>query len=82
LSPPNPVEPEGKSSRRQLTGLEAWFRDGNEAMRPRRKMASLTWITVWLDPRSRNLVAFLSIVAATSANKIDDYTTASTARCL
>jgi uncharacterized protein len=44
------VEPmvEGRSSRRQLNGLEAWFRDPKEPMPPRWKMALLTWIAVWL----------------------------------
>jgi antibiotic biosynthesis monooxygenase (ABM) superfamily enzyme len=44
------IEPmvEGKSSRRQLSGLEAWFRDGGEPMPPRWKMALLTWPAVWL----------------------------------
>jgi uncharacterized protein len=44
------IEPmvEGKSTRRQLHGLEAWFRDGHEPMPPRWKMALLTWIAVWL----------------------------------
>ena len=43
------IEPmvEGKSSRRQLSGLEAWFRDGGEPMPPRWKMALLTWPAVW-----------------------------------
>jgi uncharacterized protein len=39
---------EGKSSQRQLSGLEAWFRDGGEPMPPRWKMALLTWPAVWL----------------------------------
>jgi uncharacterized protein len=39
---------EGKSSRRQLSGLEAWFRDGGEPLPPRWKMALLTWPAVWL----------------------------------
>jgi uncharacterized protein len=44
------VEPmvEGKSARRQLDGLEAWFRDPKEPMPPRSKMALLSWIAVWL----------------------------------
>jgi antibiotic biosynthesis monooxygenase (ABM) superfamily enzyme len=44
------IEPmvEGKSSPRQLSGLEAWFRDGQEPMPPRWKMALLTWPAVWL----------------------------------
>jgi uncharacterized protein len=44
------VEPmvEGRSTRRQLVGLEAWFRDGGEPMPPRWKMALLTWPAVWL----------------------------------
>ncbi|HTW29574.1 MAG TPA: hypothetical protein VME92_20785 [Acetobacteraceae bacterium] len=44
------IEPmvEGKSTRRQLVGLEAWFRDGHEPMPSRWKMALLTWIAVWL----------------------------------
>ena len=44
------VEPmvEGRSDRRQLHGLEAWFRDPQEPMPPRWKMALLSWIAVWL----------------------------------
>lgn len=44
------IEPmvEGRSTRRQLVGLEAWFRDGHEWMPPRWKMALLTWFAVWL----------------------------------
>jgi uncharacterized protein len=38
---------EGASTRRQLYGLEAWFRDPAESMPPRWKMALLTWIAVW-----------------------------------
>jgi antibiotic biosynthesis monooxygenase (ABM) superfamily enzyme len=43
------IEPmvEGKSTRRQLSGLEAWFRNGGEPMPPRWKMALLTWPAVW-----------------------------------
>jgi uncharacterized protein len=46
----NEIEPmvEGKSSQRQLSGLEAWFRDGIEPLPPRWKMALLTWPAVWL----------------------------------
>ena len=39
---------EGESTRRQLDGLEAWFRDPKGHMPPRWKMALLTWIAVWL----------------------------------
>jgi antibiotic biosynthesis monooxygenase (ABM) superfamily enzyme len=44
------IEPmvEGEAARRQLDGLEAWFRDPKERMPPRWKMALLTWIAVWL----------------------------------
>jgi uncharacterized protein len=44
------IEPmvEGESTRRQLDGLEAWFRDPKGHMPPRWKMALLTWIAVWL----------------------------------
>ena len=44
------IEPmvEGKSTRRQLSGLEAWFRDG-EPTPPRWKMALLTWPAVWFS---------------------------------
>jgi antibiotic biosynthesis monooxygenase (ABM) superfamily enzyme len=44
------IEPmvEGESTRRQLDGLEAWFRDPKGTMPPRWKMALLTWIAVWL----------------------------------
>ena len=40
------IEPmvEGESTRRQLDGLEAWFRDPKGPMPPRWKMALLTWI--------------------------------------
>jgi uncharacterized protein len=38
---------EGESTRRQLYGLEAWFRDSKEPMPPRWKMAVLTWIAAW-----------------------------------
>jgi uncharacterized protein len=43
------IEPmvEGKSTRRQLHGLEAWFRNDKEPMPPRWKMALLSWIAVW-----------------------------------
>ena len=39
---------EGESTRRQLHGLEAWFRDPKDPIPPRWKMALLTWIAVWL----------------------------------
>jgi uncharacterized protein len=39
---------EGRSTQRQLSGLEAWFRDGGEALPPRWKMALLTWPAVWV----------------------------------
>jgi uncharacterized protein len=44
------IEPmvEGEATRRQLDGLEAWFRDPKGTMPPRWKMALLTWIAVWL----------------------------------
>jgi uncharacterized protein len=38
---------DGESTRRQLHGLEAWFRDPMEPMPPRWKMAWLTWIAAW-----------------------------------
>lgn len=38
---------EGKAEYRQLSGLEAWFRDANGPMPPRWKMALLTWVAVW-----------------------------------
>jgi uncharacterized protein len=43
------IEPmvEGRSTRRELHGLEAWFRDGAGPMPPRWKMALLTWPAVW-----------------------------------
>ncbi len=37
---------EGDPTYRQLTGLEAWFRDSHNPP-PRWKMALLTWIAVW-----------------------------------
>lgn len=45
------IEPmvEGESTRRQLHGLEAWFRDAKEPMPPRWRMGLLTWIAVWLS---------------------------------
>jgi uncharacterized protein len=45
------IEPmvEGKSTRRQLSGLEAWFRDGGEPTPPRWKIALLTWPAVWFS---------------------------------
>lgn len=45
------IEPmvEGEHVRRQLHGLEAWFRDPKEPMPPRWKMAMLTWVAVWLS---------------------------------
>lgn len=44
------IEPmvESRSTRRQLSGLEAWFRDSGEPLPPRWKMALLTWPAVWL----------------------------------
>jgi uncharacterized protein len=44
------IEPmvEGEHTRRELHGLEAWFRDPQEPMPPRWKMALLSWIAVWL----------------------------------
>ncbi|HEY5754005.1 MAG TPA: antibiotic biosynthesis monooxygenase [Chthoniobacterales bacterium] len=43
------IEPmvEGEASYRQLTGLEAWFRDPHGRVPPRWKMALLTWMAVW-----------------------------------
>jgi len=38
---------EGESTRRQLYGLEAWFRDPKEPMPPRWKMAVLTFVAAW-----------------------------------
>jgi antibiotic biosynthesis monooxygenase (ABM) superfamily enzyme len=38
---------EGETIRRQLVGLEAWFRTATEPMPPRWKMALLTWIAAW-----------------------------------
>lgn len=38
---------EGQPVCRELTGLEAWFRNPGETMPPRWKMAVLTWIAVW-----------------------------------
>ncbi len=39
---------EGEPVRRQLHGLEAWYRDGGSPMPARWKMALLTWFAVWL----------------------------------
>ena len=43
------IEPmvEGEASYRELSGLEAWFRDPNGSQPPVWKMALLTWIAVW-----------------------------------
>jgi antibiotic biosynthesis monooxygenase (ABM) superfamily enzyme len=43
------IEPmvEGEPSYRDLTGLEAWFRDPKGARPPIWKMALLTWVAVW-----------------------------------
>jgi len=38
---------EGDPEMRELTGLEAWFRDSDGPPPPRWKMAVLTWIAVW-----------------------------------
>jgi uncharacterized protein len=44
------IEPmvEGRASQRQLSGLEAWFRNDAGTLPPRWKMALLTWPAVWL----------------------------------
>jgi uncharacterized protein len=43
------IEPmvEGEASYRELSGLEAWFRDPNGSQPPVWRMALLTWIAVW-----------------------------------
>jgi uncharacterized protein len=38
---------EGDSKRRELHGLEAWFREPSLPMPPDWKMALLTWVAVW-----------------------------------
>lgn len=38
---------EGEAAKRELKGLEAWFRDPHALPPPRWKMALLTWIAVW-----------------------------------
>jgi antibiotic biosynthesis monooxygenase (ABM) superfamily enzyme len=38
---------EGDSHRRELRGLEAWFREPSFPMPPDWKMALLTWVAVW-----------------------------------
>jgi uncharacterized protein len=38
---------EGEPTYRELSGLEAWFREPHATMPPRWKMALLTWIAVW-----------------------------------
>ncbi len=38
---------EGDSYRRELRGLEAWFREPSLPMPPDWKMALLTWVAVW-----------------------------------
>lgn len=38
---------EGDPEIRELTGLEAWFRNSDEPPPPRWKMALLTWVAVW-----------------------------------
>ncbi|MDR2462918.1 MAG: antibiotic biosynthesis monooxygenase [Verrucomicrobiales bacterium] len=38
---------EGEPQRRELSGLEAWFRDTKNLPPPRWKMMLLTWLAVW-----------------------------------
>lgn len=38
---------EGDPERRELTGLEAWFRNAEGPPPPRWKMAVITWVAVW-----------------------------------
>jgi uncharacterized protein len=52
---------EGQSTRRQLYGLEAWFRDPEEPMPPRWKMALLTWIAAWPVSMSVSLIVVLAL---------------------
>ncbi len=56
------IEPliEGPPTYRELSGLEAWFREPHAAMPPRWKMALLTWIVVW--PVSMAVPAMLAPV--------------------
>jgi uncharacterized protein len=52
---------EGESTRRQLYGLEAWFRDPKEPMPPRWKMALLTWIAAWPASMFTQVVLALTV---------------------
>ena len=49
------IEPmiEGAPTYRELSGLEAWYREPHAAMPPRWKMALLTWIAVWHGEHGR-----------------------------
>jgi uncharacterized protein len=64
------IEPmcEGESTRRQLDGLEAWFRDPAEPMPPRWKMALLSWIGVW--PTSMLVPAILVLALGRNVPKV------------
>jgi uncharacterized protein len=59
---------EGESTRRQLYGLEAWFRDPKGPMPPRWKMALLTWIAAW--PASMLTQAVLAPVLGRNAPQV------------
>lgn len=53
---------EGEPEYRELTGLEAWFRDPTDPRPPRWKMAILTWLAVW--PVGMAVAALLKPVVA------------------
>jgi antibiotic biosynthesis monooxygenase (ABM) superfamily enzyme len=59
---------EGHSTRRQLHGLEAWFRDPKEPMPPRWKMALLTWIAAW--PASMFTQVVLALVVGRNVPQV------------
>jgi uncharacterized protein len=59
---------EGESTRRQLSGLEAWFRDPKESMPPRWKMAVLTWVAAW--PASMLTQAVLALLVGRNVPQV------------
>jgi antibiotic biosynthesis monooxygenase (ABM) superfamily enzyme len=59
---------EGEPVRRQLNGLEAWFRDPQPVNPPRWKMALLTFIAVW--PVSMAVPALLNPLIGTRVSNV------------
>ncbi|MEI9999446.1 MAG: antibiotic biosynthesis monooxygenase [Verrucomicrobiota bacterium] len=59
---------EGEAQKRELTGLEAWFREPGLPMPPDWKMAVLTWIGVW--PVSMVVPAALAPLLGSKINTI------------